>query len=156
MEANPSEDTAKVSAFHDTAKAMYARREAEVDAAFPASWTHPKAKKSVLASKMPITHGAPVKIGANKKWAEQVAYRQNQLNKYQSDRLKEREEQSKMQTHLEREKAAQQATRELTHLSKVSEEVLVFPHLLSTFQCSCRFLQRIGSRCVRTASFCTR
>ena len=72
---------------------------------------------------MTVAHGAPVKIGQNKKWAEQVAYRQNQLNKYQSDRLKEKEARAKMQTHIEREKAAQQATKELTHLSKISEEV---------------------------------
>ena len=123
MEADPSDHTAKISAFHDTAKAMFARRKAEVDAAFPASWSHPKVKKSALASKIPVAHGAPMKIGGDKKWAEQVAYRQNQLNKYQSDRLKEKEVKSKMQTHIEREQAAQQATRELTHLSKISEEV---------------------------------
>jgi hypothetical protein len=105
---------------------MYARRKAEVDAAFPASWTHPKAKKSALSSKMSAAHGAPLKIGGDKKWAEQVAYRQKELNKYQSDRLKEKEQRAKMQTRIEREKAAQQASRELTHLSKISEEVPVF------------------------------
>ena len=101
---------------------MYAHRKAEVDAAFPASWNSAETKKTVVKK--------PVRVQGNKAWAESVAYRQNQMYKYQADRSKINELKDEMQTKFEHQKAAQQAAKELTHLSSISEEVFNFGMLM--------------------------
>lgn len=98
---------------HDTAAKMFARRAAEVAAAFPASW-------SSLAK---ASHSAPKKAEETSSMARNVAYRQHQLHKYLLHRAKETVMKSKLQTKMERDQAAMQGARELDHFEKISEQV---------------------------------
>lgn len=59
-----------------------------------------------------------------KTWAEEVAYRQKAMNKYQADRNKMKQVKEEFETNMERSKAADQAAKELKHLSAISEEVV--------------------------------
>jgi hypothetical protein len=122
----PSDQHQHISAFHDTAEAMYSRRKAEVEAAFPASWSKPSTVKA--AQQHALTFNP-----ADKAWAEGIAYRQMKLNKYQEDRQKEALLKSEMETHLERRKAATAAKSELIHLSQISDKV---PYSKFNYLCS--------------------
>ena len=95
----------------DTAEAMEARREAVVDASFPASWS-----KSPAAAKKHSKNAAP----KQHTWA---TYRQNKMNQYQADRKKEKLIASEMQIKEEHQTADQEAQKEISHLSMISNEV---------------------------------
>ena len=92
---------------------MFARRAAEVAAAFPASWS--TAKKATTVS--------PSKGKEDSSLARNVAYRQHQLHKYLIDRAKEGLIKSEMQTKMEREEASKQGASELNHLKDISQKV---------------------------------
>jgi hypothetical protein len=76
-----------------------------------------------LASKKPVV--TPKKTKDTKTWAEGVAYRQKAMNSYQTERNKVKEVKDEFETKMERSKAADQAAKELKHLSAISEEVLI-------------------------------
>ncbi len=99
---------------HDTAASMFARRAAEVAAAFPASWS---------AKPKPSHSAAKKKVDTTSSMARNVAFRQHQLHKYLLDRAKEDLTKNEMQTKYERKQAAVQGAKELHHLKDVSEKV---------------------------------
>ena len=103
------------------------------------------------ASKEKAQKPKKVVLSSNdKKWAEEVAYRQKAMNAYQTSRNKVKQMKEEFETHMERSKAAQEAAKELTHLSAISDEVCIsHPEMEQVFFVVVTYLRYFRSGHVR-------